>query len=130
MLLFTSDRQEGWGAVVNEAMNSGCAVVASHAAGSVPYLLRDGENGLIYRSGDVAMLARKIRYLLEKPDERIRMAQAAYETIVNTWNAEIAARRLVELVEGLLNGKTQPYPEGPCSVAEILRDDWFATEER
>lgn len=27
--LFTSDRQEGWGAVLNESMNSGCAVVAS-----------------------------------------------------------------------------------------------------
>ena len=27
--LFTSDRQEGWGVVLNEAMNSGCAVVAS-----------------------------------------------------------------------------------------------------
>lgn len=26
--LFTSDRGEGWGAVLNEAMNSGCAVVA------------------------------------------------------------------------------------------------------
>ena len=34
--LFTSDRQEGWGAVLNEAMNSGCAIVASHSIGSVP----------------------------------------------------------------------------------------------
>ena len=31
--LFTSDFGEGWGAVLNEAMNSGCAVVASHAIG-------------------------------------------------------------------------------------------------
>lgn len=33
--LFTSDFNEGWGAVLNESMNSGCAVVASHAIGSV-----------------------------------------------------------------------------------------------
>ncbi|MDR9824902.1 glycosyltransferase, partial [Vibrio sp. FNV 38] len=35
--LMTSDHQEGWGAVVNEAMNAGCALAASTAAGSVPY---------------------------------------------------------------------------------------------
>ncbi len=37
IFMFTSDRNEGWGAVLNEAMNSGCACVASHAIGSVPY---------------------------------------------------------------------------------------------
>ena len=35
--LFTSDFNEGWGAVLNESMNSGCAVVASHAIGSVRF---------------------------------------------------------------------------------------------
>ena len=37
--------QEGWGAVVNEAMNSGCAVVADHMIGAAPWLIRQGENG-------------------------------------------------------------------------------------
>ena len=40
--LFTSDFNEGWGAVLNESMNSGCAVVASHAIGSVPFLIKNG----------------------------------------------------------------------------------------
>ena len=38
--LFTSNHLEGWGAVVNEAMNSGCAVVANAEAGAVPFLRR------------------------------------------------------------------------------------------
>ena len=42
IFLFTSDRKEGWGAVLNEAMNSGCAVAASEAVGSVPDLGKDG----------------------------------------------------------------------------------------
>ena len=50
IFLFTSDRNEGWGAVLNEAMNSGCAVVASHAIGSVPYLIKNGNNGYIYEN--------------------------------------------------------------------------------
>ena len=48
--LFTSDIGEGWGVVLLEAMNSACAVVGNSSAGSVPFLLKDGENGFIYKN--------------------------------------------------------------------------------
>ena len=38
IFLFTSDRNEGWGAVMNESMGSACAVVASSEIGAVPFL--------------------------------------------------------------------------------------------
>ena len=125
--LFTSDRQEGWGAVLNESMNSGCAVVASHAIGSVPYLMKDGENGLVYRSGDVQMLYEKVKYLLEHPEEQKRLGKAAYETIAKEWNAEVAAQRVVKLAQAILDGEKSPdlYKSGPCSRAEIRYDDWM-----
>lgn len=125
--LFTSDRQEGWGAVLNEAMNSGCAVVASHAIGSVPYLLKHNENGLVYHSGNVEELYERLTYLLDNPKEQERLGKAAYETIVCEWNAEVAAERLVNLSEHLLLGEKYPdlYKTGPCSRAGILVDDWF-----
>lgn len=119
IFIFSSDRQEGWGAVVNEAMNSGCAVVASYDAGCVPYLLENNRNGLIYRPGDVDMLTQKIKYLFDNPDECARMGYAAYQSILNTWNAGIAAQRLVALSSDLLQNN-QPccvYTEGPCSPA-------------
>ena len=118
--LFTSDQQEGWGAVLNESMNSGCAVVASHAIGSVPYLMEDGKNGLIYASGNVQELCDKVRYLLERPDEQRRLGAAAYQTITETWNAESAAERLLILSECLLNNNqpSLPFTSGPCSRAE------------
>ena len=47
IFLFTSNRREGWGAVLNEAMSNGCAVVASHAIGAVPFLINHQKNGLI-----------------------------------------------------------------------------------
>ena len=127
IFLFTSDRHEGWGAVLNESMNSGCAIVASHAIGSVPYLIRHNENGLIYHSGKTDELYEKVRYLIDKPDERKRLGKAAYETITNEWNAEVAAKRLIKLTECLLAGEKYPdlYQTGPCSRAEILRDNWF-----
>lgn len=125
--LFTSDRNEGWGAVLNESMNSGCAVVASHAIGSVPYLMKHNENGLIYKSGDVDGLYENVKYLLDNPSEQERLGCAAYETITGLWNAEVAAQRLMTLSEHLLAGEKYPdlYKDGPCSRAEIVKDCWF-----
>ena len=130
IFLFTSDRYEGWGAVLNESMNSGCAVVASHAIGSVPYLMKHNENGLIYKSGDVDGIYQNVKYLLDNPGEQQRLGSAAYETITGLWNAEVAAQRLVTLSEHLLAGEKHPdlYKDGPCSRAEIIKDDWFDEE--
>lgn len=113
--LFTSDRGEGWGAVLNESMNSACAVVASGAIGSVPYLIKDGENGLIYRDGDLNDLYEKVKYLLDHPEERAAMGKAAYKTMTETWCADVAAERLLTLIETLQTGKDTPYADGPCS---------------
>lgn len=117
ILLFTSDRQEGWGAVVNEAMNSGCAVIASDAAGCVPYLIRHGINGSIYHCTNAAQLAAEMKYLLDHPDIRQARGAAAYETVAGLWNAEIAAARLVALIRGLLGDGPMPhFADGPCSA--------------
>lgn len=123
--LFTSDRREGWGAVLNEAMNSGCAVIASHAIGSVPYLIKDRQNGLVYPSGNVELLAEKLRYLLDAPIEQRRLGKAAYETIRDCWNPETAAERLITLSRGLLENTPVHFAEGPCSPAEEINEDWF-----
>lgn len=117
--VFTSDRQEGWGAVLNEAMNSGCAVVASHAIGSVPYLIKDGENGLIYPSGDVDALFEKVKYLMDHPDAQMLVGSKAYRTVTETWNAKTAADRVMRLTESILMGNdTDLFANGPCSRAE------------
>lgn len=127
IFLFTSDKGEGWGAVLNESMNSACAVVASHAIGSVPFLIRNGENGLIYRDGDSDDLYSKVKHLLDHPDERYTIAKNAYDTMKNEWNAENAASRFIALAEKLLSGEKHPFPysEGVCSRADRLKDTWF-----
>lgn len=127
ILLCTSDKREGWGVVINEAMNSGCAVVSSHVAGAAPYLIQDGVNGLLYRSGDVSMLCSCLRYLLDNPTEQRAFGRKAYETIIDEWNADIAAKRLVGLAAALLGGDSSRagFITGPCSEAVIIGDDWF-----
>jgi len=124
IFLFTSNRMEGWGAVLNEAMASECAVVASHAVGSVPYLLEHERNGLIYRSGNLDDLHRQVRRLVDDPTLRRSLAVEARTTMTSTWNASVAAERLLVTAAALRDGEPSPYSDGPCSPAPILRDDW------
>ena len=117
--LFTSDWQEGWGAVLNEAMNSGCAVVASDAAGSTAYLVQDRENGCIYKSGDIDGLFAATKALLQDPEGCARLGAEAYQTIMDYWNGEMAAVRLCALIDGILDQKNgaEFCDRGPCSRA-------------
>lgn len=119
--LFTSDYQEGWGAVLNEAMNSGCAVVASHAIGAVPFLVQHGKNGLIFESGNLKDLCGQVENLLQNQKEAESLGKVAYQTITEMWNAEKAADRLLTTIKNLqLQEELSFYAEGPCSRAEVV----------
>lgn len=120
IFLFTSDFNEGWGAVLNESMNSGCGVVASHAIGSVPFLLEDQVNGLIYKNGDIYHLYKNVKYLFDNQEECYRMGTNAYNTLKNSWNPTIAAKRFILLAESLFSGNETIFEHGPCSRAEII----------
>lgn len=115
--IFTSDRQEGWGAVLNESMNSACAVVANKDIGAAPFLLKDGENGFVYRTVDE--LYAKVRTLLDNPETRKEISKNAYKAIVNEWNSDIATERLLDLCNKLLRGEKTEYLRGPCSNSFI-----------
>ncbi len=121
IFLFTSDYGEGWGAVLNEAMNSGCAVVASHANGAAPFLIKHGENGLIYKSGDVGELFQCIKALMEDKKKRLDMGEAAYQTISEEWNPQTAGNALVKLCEEMAEGKWSFRKEGPLSPAPVIK---------
>ena len=129
--LFTSDFHEGWGAVLNEAMNSACAVVASHAIGAVPFLMKDGVNGLIYENGNQKHLEKQVCKLLDDPAYRRNIGKNAYRTIAETWNAQIAASRFVLLAKKLAAGEPVQdlFETGPCSKAEILNNGWYHANE-
>lgn len=126
IFLFTSDRNEGWGAVINEAMNSCCSIVASSAIGSIPFLLKNNVNGFIYEDGDFEDLYSKTKELCLNKDLRRKFGIEAFNSITKEWCAEVAAKRFICLSENLLqkNDKNE-YDGGPCSKASIIKDDWL-----
>lgn len=126
ILLVTSNRKEGWGAVINEAMSCGCVVIASAIAGAAPYLIEDGVNGLLFASDDVSGMCRRIQSLTDGGSEAVaEMGNRARQTILESWNANEAAKRLFSLASSLDDGLGSPYRDGPCSPAEIYTDDWY-----
>ncbi|MBO5056384.1 MAG: glycosyltransferase family 4 protein [Lachnospiraceae bacterium] len=118
--VFTSNYLEGWGAVVNEAMNSGCAEVANVQTGAAPYLVRHGVNGFVYPEGSFEKMAEKVLLLAGDKEKCRKMGRAAYETITGLWNAEHAADELLRFAKGILEGKAEPAGEGPLSPAPVI----------
>lgn len=117
IFLFTSDKNEGWGAVLNESMSNGCAVVASNRIGATPFLVKDGENGLIFESENLDSLYEKVKSLLDDEDLRKHLSINAYKTMSEMWNPRNAAVRFLLLVENLQRGIDTPFTDGPCSKA-------------
>lgn len=115
IFLFTSDQNEGWGAVLNESMNSGCAVVANRSIGSVPFLIEHGVNGLLYQSQQD--LQDRVEELLKEPVWCRKIGTMAYQTIVEEWNAKAAVSNFLKLINSDMNviGRIQT---GPCSEAK------------
>lgn len=125
IFFFTSNRKEGWGAVLNESMNSACAVVSNSIIGSTPFLINNGSNGLIYRNGQVDDLCKKIKYLLDNPQKRQEIQKNAYISIAEEWNVETATNRLINIIKDIIEkGDSSRYEHGPCSKAEVLKEKW------
>lgn len=125
-LIFTSDRNEGWGAVTNEAMANGCTVVGSNEIGSMPYLINPGKNGLIFKSNNANDLTKKILSLYYDREYCERLAIKAYADISKVWSPENAGGQLLKKAKELLKDEKQTtIIQGPCSTAHQTNFDWF-----
>jgi glycosyltransferase involved in cell wall biosynthesis len=85
--------REPWGLVCNEAMHQGRPVVVSDSVGAAAGgLVRDGESGVVVRSGDPAALALAIDTLLKDPELRRRLGAGALAAVARyTYDAAAAA---------------------------------------
>ncbi len=126
IFLFTSNYLEGWGAVINEAMGCGCAVVASREAGAVPFLIKDDYNGYSYKNGSFEEFSEKVLNLFETKDKIEQFGANAKRTIIDEWNAENAASEFVRFCGEYLEGrKPAPAVSGPMSSAANIKPAGF-----
>lgn len=106
ILLSTSDKGEGWGAVINEGMSSGCAVVCSDEIGCINTLARR-DNAIIFKSGSLSSLVNAIKLADEKYTE---LSAKSIQTINEEFNPTVAAERLFAFID-----KGEEADSGVCS---------------
>ncbi|MDO5124140.1 MAG: glycosyltransferase [Eubacteriales bacterium] len=121
IFLMTSDYNEGWGAVVNEAMSEGCALLASSAVGSVPYLIEDEVNGLVYRYADKSDFLQKLLKLAKDKSLAETLGENAFLTIKDEYNAQVGAQRLLEFSQNTNLSRER----GPMSKAPVIKNRWY-----
>ena len=73
---------ESFGIVNLEAMASGIPIVSSKLGG-IPDIVKDGENGLLVKPGDVEGLADALIYLLKNEDVREKMGDDGRKKVEN-----------------------------------------------
>lgn len=127
IFMFTSDFNEGWGAVLGESMASGCAVVTSHGIGATPFLVTHNYNGLIYETGNYKSFERNVIKLVHSEELRIKLSANARNTMRDLWNPQVGAARFYQLCCSLLGENRKPiyFDYGPISKAEVLNNNWF-----
>jgi GalNAc-alpha-(1->4)-GalNAc-alpha-(1->3)-diNAcBac-PP-undecaprenol alpha-1,4-N-acetyl-D-galactosaminyltransferase len=102
-------RLEGFPNALLEAMACGCPVIATHEAGNM--LINDGVNGLLIPSDDVDELAKTLKGLMENPQLRSDLAEAALG-VRETFSEE----RVMKLWDKVL------FPS--ISIEKLFRDEY------
>ena len=98
IFVISSNRREGWGAVLNEAMSHGCICFSNKAVGASTYLINNGVNGFIYR-GKKDLHKKLKQYIDFDSKTRINIELKAKETISKIWNGENAAKNLIHQIK-------------------------------
>lgn len=74
---------------VLEAMATGLPIVST-AVGGIPYLIDDGDNGLLVPAGDAAAMAKAVKRLLHEPGLAARLSQnARLKSELFGWNVTL-----------------------------------------
>lgn len=95
-------RAEPFGRTIIEAMAVGTPVVAS-AVGGINEIVRPGETGLLVPHGDHAALVSALARVLEHPDLRDRLRQAARSDACERFHERAYQTRLSEVVNQLIS---------------------------
>jgi len=93
---------ESFGIVLAEAMAAGAPIVASDIE-AFRRVLRGGLAGELFAAGDPAGLARAAERLLDDPDRRASLSDAAFEA-VRVYDWPVVARDVVAVYETVVSG--------------------------
>ena len=103
-------RSEAFSNTLLEAMACGCCTIGSRVGGT-PELIGNNERGLLFRPGDAGDLAEKLATLIGNAQLRRKFGTLAADFARTKLSIEIAARRMAEIYEMMLQRKSR----GQCA---------------
>lgn len=99
-LCVAASRREGFGLTPLEAMASGTAVLTSKA-GYWPWLVKAGETGQLFETGDAADLASALREMLSDPERLVQMGKNGREHMVESHSIQTEVAGIQAVYEAL-----------------------------
>ena len=98
---------EAFGLVLVEAMACGKPLVACNLRSGVPYVCRDGVNGLICPPAEAEALSHTVNRILNDSELAARLGQAGLVRARNEFSAPVMVARTLELFSNLVGRMTQ-----------------------
>lgn len=98
---------EGTPMALLEAMSAGVPIIAS-SVGGIPDIVKDGEHGLLIRSGDFAGLSKAVKRLLREPELRNLLACNASSLIERNYGMGQWIQRLDSIYQDLMGRHPNP----------------------
>ncbi len=108
--LFTSDNGEGFGAVLYEAMSAKCCCIGNVRAGAANLLLKNGENGFVYKTK--RQFKKQIYKILNNYQQIEDNAVEAKKFIDEKYNYRVAVKNILDFY---LSGYQSNYVDEPMS---------------
>jgi glycosyltransferase involved in cell wall biosynthesis len=82
--------------VISEAMATGTPVIASRVSG-IPYMVSEGNSGLLINPGNPAEIAENIRILLDDSSLRKKFSEESRRIATSRWKSEWIANKLLDV---------------------------------
>ena len=101
-LVISSDYDETWGLVANEAMVCGLPIIVSDRAGCGMDLVRRGGTGEIFPFGEIDVLSNLMLSMARDPGRLSAMGECARDLVLRDFSPEMAVEGTVKAVEAVL----------------------------
>jgi glycosyltransferase involved in cell wall biosynthesis len=107
-----STKWEGLPVSILEAMRAGLPVIATDVGG-INEMVKDGVTGLLARPSDADHLCDRIQTLVNSPELRVNMGDAARLSFEENFQIEVSVRNTVAVYDAM-----NPWKESPSGIAE------------